>query len=751
MESLFINAGLAAGAALAAIPVILHLFFRQTPKHVVFPALRLVKERQKQSRKRLRIKNWLLLLARVALIALMAMALARPRLWSKTSLGDSEVPTAMALVFDTSLSMGYTERDKSRLDEAKERARTLLERTHEASRVFVIDSAQPIAPAPLSPVAASKRLDGLQITAVNRPLNGGVQQAAKAVEEMDQPRKEIYVFTDLAATGWELGQKISQPSAETPAKKKTAKAAETKKEEEEESPEVATYVVRLSPEKPRNVAVVEAKPVSDFSAAGEPMLVRAVLRSTGPASTRTAQFYIDGVKRAQQTVELPENGEAAVQFQSPKLPAGLHQGEIRLGGEPDPLGADDQRFFTVEVQSPLKVLVVADQSIDADFVVEALDPAVLRASGNRPFPVDRVTSTELEKSVSAPLEEYSTIFVLNVARLPEQVWGRLNRYLRNGGGLVVGLGDRVELDAWNQQAASLLPGTLGAIDDQSKGFFTFGEADLTHPLFVSNTQDLLAELGRVPVYRYVKVKPNTGARTLLAYQNGEPALLERSFPGTKPGHVLFWTTALSRRAGNTRAEREATWTDFPLPTVGWSFFYLANQMVPYLAGKVGKRLNYEAGEDVALPSEGTSQGERYTIQGPGTDPARIGQPLSGAGLLIPAPPLVGQWKVTGTKRDAETETLGFSVNAPKAESQLGVLGEPELVGLFGSKEAYALVDDPEKIENVIDTVRIGRELFPLLMALILLVVTLEGLLANTFYKDRPATVSAFANPRRGGA
>ena len=43
------HAGLAAGAALAALPVILHLFMRQTPKHVIFPALRLIRERQKRS------------------------------------------------------------------------------------------------------------------------------------------------------------------------------------------------------------------------------------------------------------------------------------------------------------------------------------------------------------------------------------------------------------------------------------------------------------------------------------------------------------------------------------------------------------------------------------------------------------------------------------------------------------------------------------------------------------------------------
>ena len=63
----------------------------------------------------------------MALLALMALALARPRLYSQMPLGDEAVPTALGLVFDTSLSMGYKEKDKTRLDEAKERAREILE------------------------------------------------------------------------------------------------------------------------------------------------------------------------------------------------------------------------------------------------------------------------------------------------------------------------------------------------------------------------------------------------------------------------------------------------------------------------------------------------------------------------------------------------------------------------------------------------------------------------------------------------
>src|SRR5271154_5880041 len=115
MELSLMNAGLAAGAALAALPVILHLFMRQTPKHVIFPALRLIRERQKQSKKRMRIKNWLLLLARMVLVALMALALARPSLYSQVPLGSESQPTALGLVFDTSLSMDYKEKDKTRL------------------------------------------------------------------------------------------------------------------------------------------------------------------------------------------------------------------------------------------------------------------------------------------------------------------------------------------------------------------------------------------------------------------------------------------------------------------------------------------------------------------------------------------------------------------------------------------------------------------------------------------------------------
>src|SRR5262245_36279085 len=205
MEMSLLHAGLAPGAALAALPVILHLLQRRPPKHGTFPALRLVRERQRRAKKRMRIKNWLLLLARMAILALMALALARPTLYSQVPLGDQSVPTALGLVFDTSLSMKYKDKDKTRLEEAKERAREIVSKLPDSSQVFVVDSSL-AGSTGLSPAAALKRIDELTIHPVSRPLNVAMGEVYEKLAGAEKPARVVYVLTDLAGSAWEAGR-----------------------------------------------------------------------------------------------------------------------------------------------------------------------------------------------------------------------------------------------------------------------------------------------------------------------------------------------------------------------------------------------------------------------------------------------------------------------------------------------------------------------------------------------------------------
>ena len=53
----FVTAGLLAGVAAVAVPIVLHLVMRRQPQSFEFPALRFVKRREEANRRRLRLRH----------------------------------------------------------------------------------------------------------------------------------------------------------------------------------------------------------------------------------------------------------------------------------------------------------------------------------------------------------------------------------------------------------------------------------------------------------------------------------------------------------------------------------------------------------------------------------------------------------------------------------------------------------------------------------------------------------------------
>lgn len=735
MDISLLHAGLAAGAALCVLPVILHLFMKQKPKRIIFPALRLIRERQKRAKKQLKIKNWLLLAARMLLLILMALALAQPTLNSESSLGMGEVATAMAFVFDTSLSMDYTDRGKDRLAEAKLRAGEVLKRATDDSEIYVFDSAVPVKPEhSLTPAGALKRIDGLTLKAANRPLNTALVQASQVVGASKLPRREVYVLTDLTASAWELT---------------SARTTEELNKLHEAKAKVATYVLQLAPKEVKNAAITAVELSNSTPAEGEPVEIQATIRATGPdKAQRVAELYLDGDrKRDQKVVELPANGEQVVTFvTSAKLDPGLHQGTIKLsgGGGTDNMAFDDVRHFTFRSQPATRVLVVAPTDNDGDFVANALSPAA--PGGDDPaggpgggsaapassFRVERQTPDQFSRPGGAPLKPYAAVFLLNIRGLSPSDWGRLREYVNGGGGLVVAPGDRADPAGYdNPTAAALLPARLdGRPTDKDT---SFGKAAYNHPLFSRFPRLIDPVLTSTAIYHHWPVRADKAATTLLSYADGTPALLERIIPGQRPGHVLLWTTPLARQPARTAP---GAWNEFP---ARWAFLSLMLETVPYLSGVAGERLNYEAGQDAILAVDPARRAPNYVVQGP--DPKvteRLTLSATADTLVVAAPQKEGQYKVEGQAADGSKRRLGFSLNPPAAESQLAPIKPENLAGLFGGKDRYQVADDPASLERAQNKGRYGVELFPYVMFLILGLVTAENLLANKFHRDSAA-------------
>ena len=103
----FLSPMLLGGAALVAVPFVLHLIMRRKPVKREFPALRFLKARATANRRRLRLNHLFLLLLRMAALSLLALALARPTLRGAGWLADGEGPVAAVFVFQGLLLVFY--------------------------------------------------------------------------------------------------------------------------------------------------------------------------------------------------------------------------------------------------------------------------------------------------------------------------------------------------------------------------------------------------------------------------------------------------------------------------------------------------------------------------------------------------------------------------------------------------------------------------------------------------------------------
>src|SRR5688500_489429 len=100
-----------AGLAGLAIPVIIHLIQKERKNVVAFPSLMFLRKIPYQSVERRRIRNWPLLLLRLAALALIVMAFARPFLRREAlAVAAAGGAREVVILLDRSYSLGYGDR-----------------------------------------------------------------------------------------------------------------------------------------------------------------------------------------------------------------------------------------------------------------------------------------------------------------------------------------------------------------------------------------------------------------------------------------------------------------------------------------------------------------------------------------------------------------------------------------------------------------------------------------------------------------
>src|SRR6476620_2265879 len=115
------------GALAAGIPLALHFFYRARYRPVPWGAMKFLRLAVEQTSRRLQFQELVLLLLRIFLMMLLAVALARPVTCLKVTAGKRGEAVDAVFVMDLSYSMNAREGAKTRLDLTKDAALKIID------------------------------------------------------------------------------------------------------------------------------------------------------------------------------------------------------------------------------------------------------------------------------------------------------------------------------------------------------------------------------------------------------------------------------------------------------------------------------------------------------------------------------------------------------------------------------------------------------------------------------------------------
>jgi hypothetical protein len=331
------------GAAIA-VPLILHLFQRHQGPRVVFPALRYLRRAETEHARRIKLRQLLLMLLRVAALALLALAAARPFI---RAAGAGHQPTAVAIVLDNSMSTSVVTGDVRLLDELKNRALETLDAAEPEDVFWLIRAGAPWEPAwPGDARATAARITETEASSAAADLRAAVERARAVLQAGAGNRAaEIHLLSDLQASN------LTGASAPV-----------------QNAPVMVSWVARGDP--PVNVAVADVDVGGGVAPiAGQRSTVAALLAGSASTDSVSVRMALEGRVIAAATAPV---GSATI-LPFPARPTGFVGGWVEK--DPDALRPDDRRWFATRVGPPPTVAVGGPMGL----VEDAL--AVLESAG----------------------------------------------------------------------------------------------------------------------------------------------------------------------------------------------------------------------------------------------------------------------------------------------------------------------------------------------------------------------------------
>ncbi len=725
----FLNPLMLFGLAAASIPLLIHLLSLRKLRTVEFSTLRFLKELQKSSIRRVKIRQWLLLAIRTLMVVALVLAFARPALHgSLAGLIGGRAATAMVLLIDDSPSTTARNQRGEIFPQIRNAALSIGSLAREGDQLYVVRLSdigrRSQFPAIRTTDDFQRAVASLTSTPIRTSFRSGLEEGARLLAATSAANRELYIITD--------GQS-NQFVDDKPAADSIANLQGNH-----------VFVVRPEPAQGVNGAVASVELVTHVLTRSRPAEIQALIRAPGPGGplSTIASVYLSGTRMAQQSIDLQAGGSTMMHARFLPRRSGTLAGYVQI--EDDALEVDNRRFFNMTVPERISIFLCGSTPADIKYLRLGLtlggDSTV---SGL--FSIQTGNDQDLSR---LNFDAYDVVCLSDIPRLSLSTSEAVARFVRAGGGLLLFMGPNTDIAGYNETLFPKLGIPPGSPAQQTRnagtGEFSVRQVDLGHPLFEGMFDEASGARKKTietpSVRNYVRLIAGATGHTIMSLSTQSPFLAEYQ---SGSGRVLAFAV-----------DAAGSWSALPTsaifaPLLYRSMIYLAD------ASTANPPVTVGASIELHLRLRTASAQSAYAFYAPSGQPEKVVpefSPVSGAATFRSKPTLeTGIYRfmqipsTTITSAEPAGEPLAaVAVNPDTAESDLRQADQASMerfMARFGvPAQDLRLLPAGESPATVIEQSRYGVELWRFFIGAALLLGFIELAIGNAFRRaDQAAT------------
>ena len=617
----FANLAMLIGLTAVGLPVIAHLLSKRKFDVVQWGAMQFL-ELGKKTRQRIRLQDLLLLLLRMLLVGLVALALARP--WGQGGVFgqlSNAVSRDVVFVIDSSYSTAWEGKAVTPRAAAIDWVHKAIEDLQPGDTVALIDARTQNRQLVVPPVTDMKHvrevLNALSEPSGTSDLSSALTEAMQILSTTSNNSREVIVLTDGQALPWKLEDAVTWERIK----------------ELQEQPAIPPklYVVSVGSELKdlTNFSVDRIELSRGMTVPDFPIRIRTTVRQSGGESTqRNVHFEVDGQRLPSQATQISilPNGEALVEFEHRFEAIGSYVVSVTL--DDDNLAADNRADAVVLVADGIPVLLV-----DGDHHLDPIrrETFFLKSAFDSTGQTRWVNATVVrpEQLPQTDFSGYRVVYLCNLTELAPEVLPKLAEFVSTGGALVIAPGDRVDEQKWNAlelaEGLPFLPLDFKRIGDEKsvKGaLVTVDHQSLQLPWLERFRKERGIDFADSRFGKWWELAPRERQAENAADQ--PEATVEMN-----PSRTLATlTTGDPLLASRAWGEGQIIELAFPLDA-DWSTLPARNDFVPFVHEMVfaltnsGPGRNVDVGSGLVFELPKDEQATNWVISGPDTEEAAV--------------------------------------------------------------------------------------------------------------------------------